>query len=119
MKHLLHITPAGLQVLWKPGTPWKTRRRLAVAFLAFAEGIDPHDHAPGFYRFDVDDDGNAMIGGRAEHRCYRCERLIDPGDPWDEDTNTISDGLGNVVMTFRNYSHVFCPPPVDGGKIVT
>jgi hypothetical protein len=66
MKHLLHITPDGqIRPLWAPGTPFRERMRLAKAFRVFVEGIDPHDRAPGFYRFGIEDDGNAWIGGRA------------------------------------------------------
>lgn len=77
MNHLLHVTAAGLQPLWKPGTPWKVRRALARAYRAFADGIDPHDIAPGYYRFGVDDDGNALIGARVERRCGRCRQPLD------------------------------------------
>lgn len=65
MKHLVHVGPSGLTPHWHPSTTWPERKRLAAAFRAFVEGIDPHDHETGFYRFDVDADGNAMIGGRA------------------------------------------------------
>lgn len=66
MKHLLQFTPDGrIQPHWHPGTPWRERMRLAKAFRAFVDGIDPRDRT-GFYRFDVDEDGNAIVGGRAE-----------------------------------------------------
>jgi hypothetical protein len=65
MKHLVQFTVDGrIQPWWRPGTPWREVRRLACAFRAFTDGLDPRDRI-GFYRFDVDEDGNAMIGGRA------------------------------------------------------
>lgn len=66
MKHLLHFTGDRIQPLWAPGTPFRERFRLARAFRAFAEGLDPHDRV-GYFRFDVDADGNALVGGRATY----------------------------------------------------
>lgn len=63
MRHLIHFTDGHIQPLWAPGTPFRERFRLARAFRAFAEGLDPRDRE-GFFRFDVDDDGNALVGGR-------------------------------------------------------
>lgn len=66
MRHLIHFTDGRIQPLWAPGTPFRERFRLARAFRAFAEGLDPRDRE-GFFRFDVDADGNAMVGGRATY----------------------------------------------------
>lgn len=65
MRHLIHFTDGHIQPLWAPGTPFRERFRLARAFRAFAEGLDPRDRE-GFFRFDVDADGNALVGGRAK-----------------------------------------------------
>lgn len=67
MRHLIHFTDGRIQPLWAPGTPFRERFRLARAFRAFAEGLDPRDRE-GFFRFDVDADGNAMVGGRATYQ---------------------------------------------------
>lgn len=67
MRHLIHFTDGRIQPLWAPGTPFRERFRLARAFRAFAEGLDPRDRE-GFFRFDVDEDGNAIVGGRAAHQ---------------------------------------------------
>lgn len=69
MRHLIHFTDGRIQPLWAPGTPFRERFRLARAFRAFAEGLDPRDRE-GFFRFDVDADGNAMVGGRATLYLY-------------------------------------------------
>lgn len=72
--HLLHVTDRGVHLHWKIGATVEEIQSAGRACRAFAgrylvhhpEGGVPMKHPLGWFRFGVDDDGNALVGGRVK-----------------------------------------------------